>query len=752
MIWRRAALGCLCIALPLLIGCSQEAAKRRHLENGTQYLDAGRLADAIIEFRSAVDRDELWGEARFKLAEAYAANGDAERAYREYVRAADLLPDDTTAQLKAATYLLVVGQYEDARTRVQRVVERDPGNVEALIVLGNALAGLRDLEGAVAQINEAIDLEPGRSRSYTNLAMLRVAQGQREQAQRAFEKAVESDPQSVAAVLALANFQWSVGESLAAEQSLKRAFDIDGSNILTNRALAAFYIATGRAAEAEQHLMFVAEQTRAVVSELALADFYISQSRPDDARRILEPLTKRRGAAAIAEIRLAALAYASGQTADAHGRLNAVLAREPNNGPALLLKARWLLSEGRREQALVRAKAAVTASPRLVVAHYVRGLAESASHRSSDAMKSFTEVLRLNPRATLAQVHLSRLHLSRNSVDTAVLFAEEALRSAPDSLDARLALIRAWVARDDYGRAEAELAALKRRAPTVAAIHALDGSLAMIRAKHTDARAAFNRALQQDAANVEALTGVTTLDMVQGNVGVARARVEAVMAAGVEIPEVLFLAGKVFAADRDLAKAEEVLRKAIDLDPLDLETFTLLGRIHAERGELETARAEYDRIVEGDSRNVSARIMAALIVHVQGNIEAAKTRYSAILGIEPRAVLAANNLAAIYADEGQHLDLAQRLAESASDQFPAHPEVQDTLGFIYYQRHSLGPAIRRFEQSIAADPGNAMYHYHLGLAYTKNGEPDRARGALQTARALNPKLTDAQQALASLHD
>jgi Tfp pilus assembly protein PilF len=45
-----------------------------------------------------------------------------------------------------------------------------------------------------------------------------------------------------------------------------------------------------------------------------------------------------------------------------------------------------------------------------------------------------------------------------------------------------------------------------------------------------------------------------------------------------------------------------------------------------------------------------------------------------------------------------------------------------------------------------------MYHYHLGLAYTKNGEPERARGALQTALALNPKLTDAQQALASLHD
>jgi tetratricopeptide (TPR) repeat protein len=418
----------------------------------------------------------------------------------------------------------------------------------------------------------------------------------------------------------------------------------------------------------------------------------------------------------------------------------------------LLLKARWLLSEGRREQALVRARAAVTAAPRLVMAHYVRGLAESASHRSSDAIKSFSEVLRLNPRAAIAQVQLSRLHLARNSVDTAVLFAEEALQNAPASLDARLALIRAWIARDDFGLAEAELTALKRQAPEVAAIHALDGSLAMIRGKHAQARAAFTRALQLDAAMTDALTGLTTLDMLQGNVAAARARIETVVDARADSPDVLFLAGKVFAAAGVPEKAVQALRKNIDLDPLNIDAYALLGQVYAERGELATALAEFDRIAGQEPRNVSARIMAAVIVHGQGNLENAKTRYLEILKLEPRAALAGNNLAALYADEGQNLDLAQRLAESAADQFPAHPEVQDTLGFIYYQRHALGPAIRRFEQSIAADPRNAIYHYHLGLAFTKNGEHDRARRALQTALALNPKLTDARHALASLQE
>src|SRR5687768_5236837 len=109
-----------CLLAVLVAGCSHE---RRSLETGDRLLKAGRTAEAIVEFRAAVEQDELWGEARFKLAEAYAASGDLEKAYRQYVRAADLLPDDVTAQLKAATYLLVVGQYEDAKTRVTRLLE-----------------------------------------------------------------------------------------------------------------------------------------------------------------------------------------------------------------------------------------------------------------------------------------------------------------------------------------------------------------------------------------------------------------------------------------------------------------------------------------------------------------------------------------------------------------------------------------------------------------------------------------------------
>ena len=49
-----------------------------------------------MQYRNALQQDPRFGEARLKLADAYVQAGDPQSAYREYVRAADLLPETTT--------------------------------------------------------------------------------------------------------------------------------------------------------------------------------------------------------------------------------------------------------------------------------------------------------------------------------------------------------------------------------------------------------------------------------------------------------------------------------------------------------------------------------------------------------------------------------------------------------------------------------------------------------------------------------
>ena len=113
-------------------------------------------------------------------------------------------------------------------------------------------------------------------------------------------------------------------------------------------------------------------------------------------------------------------------------------------------------------------------------------------------------------------------------------------------------------------------------------------------------------------------------------------------------------------------------------------------------------------------------------------------------------LIAANNLAYLYAEANENLDRALILAQTAVEQAPDNPDVRDTLGWVYYQKQLPDLALRAFEDSIAKNPNNPIYHYHLGLASAKQGNLARARQSYQAALKLRPDYPDAQQALKTI--
>jgi Flp pilus assembly protein TadD len=79
--------------------------------------------------------------------------------------------------------------------------------------------------------------------------------------------------------------------------------------------------------------------------------------------------------------------------------------------------------------------------------------------------------------------------------------------------------------------------------------------------------------------------------------------------------------------------------------------------------------------------------------------------------------------------------------------------VNDTLGWIYYKKGLAALAIPPLRDSVEKAPKNATYHFHLGLAYVKNGDTAEGRKSLAAALALDPKFKgadEAQRTLASL--
>jgi len=740
-------------ALFTTVACSKdpEVAKREYVRSGDAYVTKQQYREAIVEYRNAVQQDVRFGEARSKLAEAYFQVGDIENAFREYIRAADLLPNDVTAQLKAGDMLLAAKRYEDAKARADAALVVDPQRIEALILRANALAGLNKIDDAVKEVEDAIRRAPDRSASYSSLGALQMIRGDREEAEAAFKQAAAMNPKSPQGYLALANFYLAAGRQKEAETQLKTALSVDPKDELTNRTLGYFYVGTGRAAQAEAPFKTFAEVARGSTGKLTLADYYITVNRAVDARRTLEgvPQTDRQSYLT-ARVRLARLELQAGDRKGAYALIDEVLAKDPQNVDALLVKGQLLVGDGKSNEALAVVREVVAKDPRSAQAQYALGRLLVAQRDSQNAMNAFSEVVKLNPNLGEAELELAKLHFDGGRIDLAEQFARSAATKVSGDGEALILLAHIDLLKGRLASAERTLTTLLKANPGSPAFQTEFGRLQLVKKNRSEARAAFERALSKDPNFFGALSSLTRMDLEDKHLDVARARVDAAAKRNGSNGQIATLAAETYVALGDYAQAEPALRRAIEADPSNLRTYGLLAQVLASQRRLADGTREFESLAQRAPKAVGVQTFMGVLLQVQNRTDEARAQYQKVLEIDPRAAVAANNLAMMYADDGQQLDAALQLAQTAKAQLPDDPRVSDTLAWVYYKKNLSESAIPILEPLTHQEPDNPGYRYHLGLAYAQAGKSDLARQSLERALVLRLPAADAVEARKTL--
>jgi tetratricopeptide (TPR) repeat protein len=743
-------------AFALLLGsCSSDprSTAARHVARGDEYAKHGQDREAIVEYRIGIQQDPRLGQARLRLAEAYVRVDDAPNAFKEYIRAADLLPDSDEAQLKAGTMLLVAGRFDEARERAEQVLARRPDHIEAQLLRAYALAGLKDFDAAVEDVQEALALGPDREGIYVNLGQLELARGDSGKAEAAFRRAVEAAPTAALPLLALGDFFWRTRRMDDAEAALKHAVGLEPKNVRAARALGFFYLTVARPREAEEWLKRAAELAGDLGSRLILADFYAATGRAADARPVLESLAGERSAFAVATTRLAALSAAAGDRADAKRRVDAVLASNPRYVAALVIDAQLAMTDNRLDEALARAETAAAAGPRSVAARFLLGTLHVRRRNADLAIRSFNEVLTLEPRHVGARTELSRLYLMAGNHDLAVQMAEGVVTSRPDVIEARLLLVRALMGRGDRQRAALELGRITGDDAQRPEVLTLQGTLAILSGRYEAGRRAFEAALAREPGNVQALAALLQLDFRARRPDKGVARADAAVARAPADPRVLVTAAGAYRAAGDVVRAEAALRRAIEVDGESLPAYEALGRLYASQKKLVDARRQFDELVRRQPRSVGAHTMLAMIAELSGDVAAAQRGYEQALQVDRHAGVAANNLAWLYAEHGGNLDVALQLAQTAVARMPDQPEARDTLGWIYHRKGLSDLAIRTLRDAAQQQPRNPVILSHLGLAYARAGQSEAAKPLLEQALAIDAAFAGhdaARQALAQV--
>jgi|SRR5579862_581432 len=750
---RRVLLACLvCFVVAGVPACSKPNADE-HFKKGNEFFDKSQWSEAILEYRATLQIAPKRGDAYSKLAEAYTHKSDMRAALGAYVRAADLLPNDVTAQLKAGNMLLVAGGFEDAKTRAKKALAIDPKNADAMILLGNGMAGLKDVDGAMTEYQDAIALAPDKDTAYANIGTLNAVAGKMPEAEANFRKAVEVAPKSVEARLSLASFLMRSNRAPEAEKALKDALALDPTNVMANRALGLFYMVSNRVNDAEPYFRAIAKTADTTAANIALADYYVVAKKYDEARQVLTDLAAKDASYAAATTRLAALDAAQGMRAQALARITEVLSKHPKEMPARLLDARLLAADGKRDDALAQANSIVKDEPNSSSAgdaFVLIGNIEASSDHPEEAIKAYEEALKRRAQPVTANLALAALSLSTRSFDKASTYAQAALALQPKNPLARSMVARVWLAQGNTTRAKDEIASLQKDYPTSPTVLDLVAAEQLASNQMDAARATYAKALQLSPTDREAATGLVTVDMRTGHAADATKLIDANLKTHDNDGEFLILAAKTYGSAGNLAKAEELLKKAIEVAPSKLAAYSLLGQVYISQHKLDDAKDQFQELVRRNPKSVPANTMLGMLMEAKGDTAGAEKQYQDVLLLDKQAAVAANNLAWIYVASNRNLDQALELARTAQKQLPDEPHVNDTLGWICYKKEMASDAVAFLEVAVKKEPEEPVNHYHLAKAYVLYGDLDKAKRELRIALSSKVPFGEADDARKTL--
>jgi Flp pilus assembly protein TadD len=185
-------------------------------------------------------------------------------------------------------------------------------------------------------------------------------------------------------------------------------------------------------------------------------------------------------------------------------------------------------------------------------------------------------------------------------------------------------------------------------------------------------------------------------------------------------------------------------------DPKSPDAYTLLASIDLARGLVENAKADLRMAIEINPRNITNYMALGTQLEKENNWGEAKKVFDKAHSVDPDSPLIANELAYLYLEHGGDVNVSLSLAQLAKQKMPDSLHAADTLGWAYYKLGAFAPAIAQLKECVGKEPNNAVFQYHLGMAYATAGNRDSAAQALHKSLKNNPNFVYADSARAAL--
>jgi tetratricopeptide (TPR) repeat protein len=746
MRWKRSILG-IVVAVAIVAACarSPQAKEARYLERGKKEFQEKNYAVAIIHFKNAIQAQPRDAEPYYQLALAYLAMSDPNTAVSALLKATELNPKHTGAQLKLAELMTTSRSkevIEEAQKRSQDVLNLLPDNIDALNVLAVTELRLGNPESAEKHLEEALRKAPGYLQSSVALAQSKLWRKDIAGAEAVLKQAAAQAPNSPEPSVYLGGFYLALGKTAEAEQQLRHALQIDPKHAPALLQLAAMQVRAGQADLADQtyrqisalpekqyrtaHALYLFQSGK---RDQALAEFLkLAQDDPKD-RTIRTDLVRTY--------------LAMDKVDDATKLLTAALKDNWLDTDALLQRARIYLGSRKYTEAQTDLNQALHFRTESAEAHYLLAKVYQGRGNTAVQKQELGEALKLDPGYLAARVDLARVLTGSGGAQSTLKLLDEAPEEQRKAIPVVIQRNWALLALGQVAEARQGVNQLLAAGNVPEAL-LQDSVLKLGQKDYAGSRASVAEVLRQNPGDTGALNMLVQSYAAQDQMPVAVQKVREYAAQQPASAMVQQFLGQLLLQNGDREGARKAFEVAKAANPDLVFPELALAELDTNDGKLGDARKTLSAVVAAHPDSVPGQLLLARVEEAAGKPEAAVEHYRKTLSLDAGNALALNNLAYLLA-EGKRPDEALKYAQQAKQLAPEDAAVDDTLGWTYYQKGMYSMAVTHLQGAVSRQ-STARRQYHLAMAFAKAGDANQGRKALEAALKLDPKLPEAKMA------
>ncbi|BCA53547.1 hypothetical protein W02_06870 [Nitrospira sp. KM1] len=767
------ALAVVGIAAALMACGGPEERKAKYLTKAQEYIEVSNYPKARVALRNVLKIDPKDADAYYLFAQVEEREKNWRNAVQLYQEVVELVPNHAPALVTLAKYYLEArltshvittadkvlashpnhpqalalkiavkgseGKVKEAINEAEELSSRFPAEPDVAIMLATLYGVESRFREAEAVLDRALQAHPRDMDLLNNLNSLLLQEKNMAGAERIARKMIEVEPSSFDHRLRLARLLDSQGDTGKAEAILRDAVALEPDNEQRRLILADYLGNRKRISEAERVLVDAASHLpRSTAIRFGLAAHYLANGQHEKARAMYVAVAeeyREKPAGLQAKVDLAELDLRLGKQVDAERQVQEVLKENPRSSEALVLMGRMALARRNGKEAVQAFRTVLHDRPELATVQFLLGQAYQVTGEINLAKESFERAVALYPGQVDARRSLAALDTQSGRHGQARARLEDLLKQRPDDIAALDMLMTLDLMTKNWVEVERTLSKLRNASKNGYAAYWAEGRYREMQGQMDEAARAYERATGLAPNEPEPLLALIKLEVGRGYLDQAGKRLDALLANHPDHAYAHGLLGEVLALGGRHADADTHFQKATSVNPRWITPWLDWAGLWVAQKQPGKAIEVLQVGLRANDSSEELYMLLALAHSEQGQIDNAIGSYDQALRLNPRNVLAANNLAVLLVDhksDPQSLQKAFALSRDFEKEAP-HPAFLDTLGWVRFKMGQQEEALRLIKDAATKLPRAAAINYHLGMAYYRSGRTAEARGYLSKA-------------------